>query len=195
MNITAVITLSWPKRLGILFLVLICASILAVMIFQKVSDGPYGPLQGGHFRTGEMADSLVANYEDMADKPTELLLVGPGSSRTLGYIMYEGKVYISCDLGFMWNRFEGMQKLILNLIYVFKTWHLDAIEDGRAELRIAGKRYPGYLYLVEDKSLNTALKTQLEDLARQWIAPEVLGPEPEAPNGILFFKFVPGSQH
>jgi len=74
---------------------------------------------------------------------------------------------------------------------VFKTWHEDAIEDGRAELRIAGKRYPGYLHLVEDEDLVTKLKSQLEDLAREWIAPNVLGPVPEAPNDILFFRFEP----
>ena len=158
MNIITALPSSWPKRLGLLFLVLIGALILSLVIFQKVSDGPYGMLQGGHFQSGEMADSLNANYEDMADKPTELLLVGPGSSRTLGYIMHDGKVYISCDLGYMWNRFEGVQKLVLNLIYVFKTWHLKAVEDGRAELRIDGKRYPGYLHLVEDENLNSALR-------------------------------------
>jgi hypothetical protein len=195
MSIITALPASWAKRLGILFLVLIGALILGLVIFQKVSDGPYGMLQGGHFRSGEMADSLTANYEELANKPTELLLVGPGSSRTLGIIMHDGMVYISCDLGFMWNRFEGMQKLVLNLIYVFKTWHLKAIEDGRAELRVEGKRYPGYLYLVEDEKLNTALKTQLEDLARQWIAPTLLGPVPDAPNSILFFRFEPGSQH
>jgi hypothetical protein len=195
MSITTALPSSWAKRLGILFLVLIGALILGLVIFQKVSDGPYGMLQGGNFRSGEMADSLTANYEELANKPTELLLVGPGSSRTLGIIMHDGKAYISCDLGFMWNRFEGMQKLVLNLIYVFKTWHLKAIEDGRAELRVEGKRYPGYLHLVEDEKLNTALKTQLEDLARQWIAPALLGPAPDAPNSILFFRFEPGSQH
>ena len=183
----------WVKRLGVFFLVLIVALILGLLIFQNVSDGPYGMLQGGTFRSGELMDASAANYEDMVDEPTELLLVGPGSSRTLGYLMHDGKVYISCDLGFMWNRFQGTQKHILNLIYIFKTWHFDAIEDGHAELRIAGKRYPGYLHLVEDKVLDAALKTQLEDLARQWIAPQVLGPVPDEPNEILFFKFEPGS--
>ena len=64
--------------------------------------------------------------------------------------------------------------------------------DEPTELRVAGKRYPGCPHLVEDEALNTALKMQLENRARQWIAPQVLGPVPDEPNEILFFKFEPG---
>ena len=182
----------WAKRLGVSILVLMGTSALGIVIFQNVSDGPYDMLQGGAFRSGELVDARAANFEAMEGEPSELLLVGPGTSRTLGYFMRDGQVYISCDLGFIWNRLEGTEKHIMNLIYVFKRWHLNAIEDGRAELRIAGNRYPGFLHLVEEEALNSALKMQLEDLARAWFAPEVLCPRSEAPNDILFFRFEPG---
>ena len=69
---------SWPKRLGAFFLILIAAIILGLLIFQKTSDGPYGMLQGGPFRSGELVDARTANYADLIDLSTELLLVGPG---------------------------------------------------------------------------------------------------------------------
>ena len=39
-----------------------------------------------------------------------------------------------------------------------KTWHRKALEDGRATLRIDGKRYPVTLAKVEDPTLVTAVR-------------------------------------
>jgi len=91
----------WLKRLGILIGALVILGLVAVIVFQRISDGPYGMLQGGPFQSGEIVAAGNADYSVMAAEPTELLLVGPGTSRTLGYFMHDGKVYISCDLGFM----------------------------------------------------------------------------------------------
>ena len=45
-------------------------------------------------------------------KNVEFELVGTGTSRTAGYIMHDGVAYMTCDLGFMWNRFDGQRRLI-----------------------------------------------------------------------------------
>jgi hypothetical protein len=96
------------------------------------------------------------------------------------------------DLGFMWNRFKGQQRLILNLICVFKHWHRDAVEDGRALIRHDGRVYKTNFVKVEDPELDAVLRAKLEDLAREWIAPAELGPPPaEAPNDVWFFRMDP----
>ena len=120
----------------------------------------------------------------------EFELVGYGTSRIAGYIMHEGQAYMTCDLGFLWNRMEpGMLKSTLNLIYVFKRWHHDAETDGRGLLRIDGKLYKVQFTRVTDPLIDQALKDQLEVLATEFVAPMKLGPLPKAPpNDIWFFK-------
>jgi hypothetical protein len=99
---------------------------------------------------------------------------------------------MTCDLGFMWNRFEGRQRLILNLIYIFKRWHQNAVEDGRALLRVEDKIYKANFVKVEDPELNDILKVKLEELGRQYVAPAELGPRPaEEPNDVWFFRMDP----
>ena len=78
----------------------------------------------------------------------------------------------------MWNRFEGQRRLILNLIYVFKHWHEDAVEDGRALIRLDGRIYRTNFVKVEDPELEAALKATLEDLAREWDRTRHAGPTP-----------------
>ena len=120
--------------------------------------------------------------------------VGFGTSRTAGYIMHDGVAYMTCDLGFMWNRLEGQQRWILHLIYIFKRWHEDALEDGRARLRIDGKIYRTNFVKVEDAELNEILRGKLEDLGREYFAPAELGPPPdEPPNDVWFFRMDPST--
>jgi hypothetical protein len=82
---------------------------------------------------------------------------------------------------------------MLNLIYVFKRWHLQAVEDGRALLRIDGKLYKADFVKVDDPELTGILKAKLEDLAREFFT-QGLGPAPtEGPRDIWFFRMDPRS--
>lgn len=171
---------------------LILVGAIGVLVAQRISDGPLEFLQGGPFKTGELVEAPVDDWSFGAGRNVEFELVGYGTSRTAGYIMHEGTAYMTCDLGFMWNRFEGQQRLILNLIYVFKHWHRDAVEDGRALIRHDGRVYKTNFVKVEDPELDAVLRAKLEDLAREWIAPAELGPPPaEAPNDVWFFRMDP----
>jgi hypothetical protein len=170
----------------------IVAAIAAIMITQRVSDGPIEFLQGGPFKTGELVEDPVTDWSFAVNKPVEFELVGFGTSRVAGFIMHDGVAYMTCDLGFMWNRFEGRQRLILHLIYIFKRWHQNAVEDGRALLRIEDKIYKANFVKVEDPELNDILKVKLEELGRQYVAPAELGPRPaEEPNDVWFFRMDP----
>ncbi len=171
---------------------LLVVGVIGVLLTQRFSDGPTEFLQGGSFSSGELVEAPVADWSFAAGQNVEFELVGYGTSRTAGYIMHEGQAYMTCDLGYMWNRFEGQQRFILNMIYVFKHWHRDAVEDGRALIRHDGRIYRTQFVKVEDPELEAMLKAQLEDLAREWIAPAELGPPPpEEPNDIWFFRMDP----
>ena len=145
-------------------------AIVASMMVQRFSDGPVEPMQGGPFKTGEIVEEPVEDWSFAADKRVEFELVGFGTSRVAGFIMHEGEAYMTCDLGFIWNRLEpGNQKRVLNLIYIFKRWHTDALEDGRARLRIDGRIYNANFVKVEDPGVNQALRAKLEERARGYL--------------------------
>src|SRR5262245_25453851 len=152
----------------------------SLLVAKRMSDGPLtAMIPGGALRTGTVvpeADLAVAlsNCAPAACptmKPIELELVGPETYRYTGIMVHDGQVYIPCDLGFMWGRFAGSQRSILHLIYLFKHWHEDALQDGRVVVRVNGKRYEGQAVRVTDPALDAALRSQLEDMARQWVAP------------------------
>ncbi len=175
------------KYMGYGLLATILTLILAVMVIQRVSDGPIEPLQGGPFTTGEIVEAPVDDWSFGELKNTQFELEGFGTSRRAGYIMLDGVAYMTCDLGFMWNRLEGPGRIILNLIYVFKTWHLDAMEDGRARIRLDGKIYLAEFTKVDDAELQERLKRRVETLFGQMFGE--IGPAPtEGPNDMWFFR-------
>ena len=183
----------WSKFVAFGLLGAVVVAMAGLLITQRVSDGPIEFLQGGPFRSGERIEEPVTDWSFGVGKPTAFELVGFGTSRTAGYIMHDGVAYMTCDLGFMWNRLEeGGQKRILHLIYLFKHWHEDAMEDGRALLRIDGKIYKANFVKVNDPALNAVLRTKIEALGREYFAPAELGPPPaEPPNDIWFFRMDP----
>ncbi len=186
--------MAWMKRIAVALAVVVTVAVVGLLITQRVSDGPMEFLQGGPFRTGELVEEPVTDWSFGVGKRTEFELVGFGTSRTAGYIMHDGVAYMTCDLGFMWNRLEGQQRWILHLIYIFKRWHEDALEDGRARLRIDGKIYRTNFVKVEDAELNEILRGKLEDLGREYFAPAELGPPPdEPPNDVWFFRMDPST--
>ena len=181
----------WLKYIGAGIVVLIVCLTLAVLVVQRVSDGPMEFLQGGPFKTGELVEEPVEDWSFGVGKNTEFELVGYGTSRTAGYIMLDGVAYMTCDLGFIWNRLDGMPRFILNTIYVFKTWHHDAVEDGRALIRLDDKIYKTQFTKVEDENLKDRLKVELEKLANEYFGGN-LGPAPTSgPSDIWFFRMDP----
>ncbi len=177
------------KIFGIVVVVLIGA----VMVAQRQSDGPLNDIMpGGELRAGPLVSEPVDDWSFAHSETIELQLVEPQTSRYTGIMVYDGELYIPCDLGFMWGRFSGNQRHILHLIFLFKHWHEDAVLDGRAVLRIAGKRYERQAVRVNDQELLVVLKAELEEMARGYVAPDILGPEPtEGPRDVWFFRMDP----
>lgn len=186
----------WPKRLAITALSLGILGWGIFSIAQSRSDGPLNDIiPGGELTTGEAVTEPVSDWAFADGKTVELQLVNPLKSRWVGLLHYNDAVYIPCDLGFMWGRFEGSQARILHLIYLFKTWHQDALADGRMVVRIDDKRYSFDSSLVTDETEINGLKAHLETLAAEWVKPDELGPPPtEGPRDIWFFKLKQRSQ-
>ena len=135
------------------------------LVAQRLSDGPTGPIPGGELRKGLLVSQTNIDWSFGHGQDLELQLMEPMGSRITGAMVYRGELYVPCDLGFMWGRFEGQTRLILNIIYVFKRWHEDALLDGRVVLRIAGKRYERQAVRVTDPELLASLRLQLEEMA------------------------------
>ncbi len=187
-------------RYAIIAAVLCAIAYGGFRLVQHGSDGPLNDMiPGGPLRAGTLHDgphhwpSILAAACATADcaalDPVELQLATPERSRYTGIMLLNGEAYIPCDLGFMFNRFEGRQRDVLYLIYLFKSWHEDATENGEAVLRVGDNRYAVMLSRVEDDALVARLKLQLEDMARAWVPSGELGPRPiDAPNDIWFFS-------
>lgn len=86
-------------------------------------------------------------------------------SRTTWILVHEGQAYIPCSLGFP----------------PFKRWHHYAVIDGRAILRIAGRRYP-----VTLTKLDYAAQQALEPALRAEVARKYPSPPP-GDAGVWFF--------
>jgi len=185
----------WLRYSGIGLVVVVALLAGGILLAQRISDGPMGPLQGGSFSTGAIVAKTDIDWSSVLEGHEEEFqfeLVAQGTSRITGAMVHDGTLYIPCDLGFMWGRFSGQTRLILNTLYIFKRWHTDAEEDSGVVLRIDGKLYPGELVRIANPELLAILRAQLEDMARAWIAPAELGPPPaEGPRDIWFFRFDP----
>jgi hypothetical protein len=181
------------KWAGVGFAGLMVVAIVGLLIAQRVSDGPMSIVQGGPFKTGELVEEEIRDWSFAVGKQTEFELVGFGTAREAGFVLHEGVAYMTCDLGFMWRRLDpGVMKTILNVIYIFKHWHTDAVQDGRVLLRVDGEKiYRTQFVKVEDPVLIGELKSALEIVAAEYFGGD-MGPRPvEPPNDIWFFRMDP----
>jgi hypothetical protein len=125
------------RGLGLLLLLLVLA-LVGAGVAARLSDGPLGPFPGGQLRAGELT-AVPADWSSVAAvREVELQLVEPPRSRTTWIVVHDGWLYVPC--GFL-------------DVPVFKQWPYEAVRDGRAVLRIDGRRYEGRLVKVEDPAL------------------------------------------
>lgn len=177
------------KITGVLIILLIAAGLIA----QRMSDGPSAFIPGGPLRAGTLVTESNINWLiELGENPgsIELQLMDPPTSRITGVMLHKGQLYVPCDLGFMWRRFSGTQRWILHAIWIFKTWHEDALRDGRVVMRIDGKRYERQAVRVTDPVLLARLRSQLEAMAVEYFG----GPLPDVqtdPEDIWFFRLDP----
>jgi hypothetical protein len=175
------------RWIGIALAVLVLG-LVAVAIVARSLDGPLRPLPlallpGGPLRTGELVTGPEPDWSFARDiEVMEFQLLEPARSRNIWLLVHEGKLYVAC--GYM-NSWWGR---------LWKQWPIDAMEDGRAVIRIAGKRYEREAIRVTDPELSWAL---IKESLRKYRLREDEGLPDELPplesTGVWLFELAPRS--
>lgn len=115
--------------IGVLLLIPIVA-IGTLLVTSGNSDGPSAVFGGGPLVAGELVSSPEPDWSFARDVGTiELQLLDPPRSRLIWVVENEGKLYVVS--GYMDSRLGRL----------WKRWPAQAERDGRAIVRISGKRY------------------------------------------------------
>jgi hypothetical protein len=155
-------------------LVLLVAAAVVLVVVARLSDGPIGPIAGGPLRRGQLIPSPVDDWSFVSRMgEVELQLVNPPRSRTTWIVVHDHQAYIPC--GFL-------------DVPLWKQWPHEAMRDGRAIVRIAGKRYPVQLARVDDPELQITLGKLVADKY------ELRGEQALDPHSVWFFRLDPRSK-
>jgi hypothetical protein len=158
---------------------LLVAALMVVFIGGRFSDGPMGFFSGGPLESGEVVTAPVDDWSFVRDVETiEFQLVEPPRSRTVWIVYNEdanegadgGAAFIPCGL----PNFR-----------LWKQWPREAVEDGRAVLRIEGRRYPVQLTKIEEPALRTAV---LARVTEKYPSPPGAADGPPDPDAVWFFR-------
>jgi len=162
------------RWLGIAILVLL-VGMAAVVITARFHDGPLGIVAGGPLVKGELVNGPEPDWTFAHDIQTvEFQLLSPERSRTTWILEHDGKIYIPS--GYMDSTIGKL----------WKHWPIEAERDGRAILRIGGKRYPRQLVRIQDGPLIGPLTVEI---ARKYAVPAT--PEAVTSGNLWLFELAP----
>jgi hypothetical protein len=162
--------MKWIRRLALL-VALLAGGFAIVASAARFMDGPLGLFPGGPLEAGPLSSadsdwSFTAGIQEV-----ELQLLTPPRSRTTWILEDAGSAYIPC----------GFLKKPL-----FKQWHRDAMKDGRAIVRIAGRRYAVALERATEIELEARL---FEAMRGKYELPAA----PHDRDDVWFFRLTPRS--
>ncbi len=164
------------RWLGILVLVLLAAPVVTG-IAARFSDGPIGPFPGGALTSGELYQGPEPDWSFARDvQELEFQLVDPPRSRTIWCMVHDGKLYIVS--GYMRSAVAS----------VWKKWPAEAERDGRALIRIAGKRYERDVVRIHDPALIGPL---VEEIRRKYPMARGMTVESEQSGNAWFYALPP----
>ncbi len=114
------------------------SAVLTAAAKQRFADGPNRFFSGGPLVSGELHTGAEPDWSFVADIATiELQLLDPPRSRRIWTAEHDGKLYV-------WSGY--MDSTVGRL---WKRWPVQAERDGRAVLRIDGKRYERQLVRIQ----------------------------------------------
>jgi hypothetical protein len=126
---------------GIVAALLLC--VAGMFVTARFLDGPLAIIPGGPLSSGELVSSPIRDWNFAESVETiELQLAEDRTSRTTWILVSDGRAFIPCSLRFP----PG------------KNWHFRADRDGRAVIRVLGKRYPVTLKRLNNSTLQSKLK-------------------------------------
>ncbi len=153
--------------------------IVVALIGARFADGPIAIIAGGPFTSGKLVTGPEPDWSFVRGiQEVEFQLVDPPRSRTTWILEHEGKIYIPC--GYMttaWGK-------------IWKQWPIEALEDGRAILRVGDKLYERDLVRIEDGPLLAPLTAEL---SRKYAGGASIGPEAVTSGYLWLFELAPRS--
>ena len=125
-------------RIVLWILLILTTAVGTSAIKQRSADGPNRVFSGGALTSGELYRGAEPDWAFVNEVPTlELQLLNPEQSRRIWTASVDGKIYVWS--GYM-NSLAGK---------LWKSWPGQAERDGRAVLRINGKRYERQLVRIK----------------------------------------------
>ena len=125
--------------------------VVVVVIGARFGDGPIAIVPGGPLVSGELVTGGEPDWTFARDvKEMEFQLVEPPRSRTVWLQVHDKKLYLV----------SGYMNSVLGRIW--KKWPAQALEDGRAVVRLDGKRYERELVrILDDRPLLEAIAAEI----------------------------------
>jgi hypothetical protein len=151
-------------------------SVVALVIGARFADGPIVIIPGGPLEAGELVTGAEPDWTFARDiGEMELQLVEPPQSRTIWLQVHDEKLYVV----------SGYMNSTLGRLW--KKWPAQALQDGRAVIRIDGKRYERQLVrILDDRPLLEAIAAEVN---RKYGAP--LSADMAASGDAWFFALEP----
>ena len=153
--------------------------VTVVLVGARFADGPIAIVAGGPFTSGELVTGDEPDWSFAHDlQEVEFQLLEPARSRTTWIIEHDGRIFIPC--GYMtttWGR-------------IWKKWPIEALEDGRAILRIEGKLYDRELLRIEEGPLVAPL---VAELSRKYAGGAIIPVEAVSSGSLWLFELAPRS--
>ena len=138
----------------------------ALAVSARFSDGPSVVFSGGPLVAGELVTGAEPDWSFARDVGTiELQLLDPPRSRTIWIAEHEGKIYVVS--GYM-SSFLGR---------LWKKWPAQAEQDGRAILRIDGKRYERQLVRIKSGPILEGVTAEFSRKYRAGMTPAAIESE------------------
>ena len=135
--------------IGVLLLIPVVA-IGTLVVTSGYADGPSAVFGGGPLVAGELVTGPEPDWSFARDIGTiELQLLDPPQSRLIWVVEHENKLYVVA--GYMGSRIGRL----------WKRWPAQAERDGRAIVRMAGKRYERTLVRVKTGAVVEGVTAEL----------------------------------
>jgi len=133
------------RSVGVVLAVLV--GLPAVIgIAARLSDGPIAIFPGGPLEKGELVSGPESDWSFARDiSEMEFQLVDPPRSRTIWLLTHGGRLFIV----------SGYMKTAVGRWW--KQWPAQAERDGRALIRLEGKRYERQAVRIHDSAIIEAL--------------------------------------
>ena len=136
---------------GCLLLIPVTAVVTAAAK-QRFADGPNRVFSGGSLVSGALHAGPEPDWSFVEDIATiELQLVDPPRSRRIWTTEYDGKLYV-------WSGYMGTM-----VGRLWKRWPVQAERDGRAVIRIEGRRYERQLVRIESGEILDGISNAIRE--------------------------------